>query len=46
MSFNAGVTRANNGFMTLSWSGDGTVAVTNNSATSTDFVIDANGYFQ
>jgi hypothetical protein len=46
MSFNAGATRANNGFMTLSWSGDGTISVTNNSAAPTDFVIDANGYFQ
>jgi hypothetical protein len=46
ISFKLGVTRANNGLMTLSWSGNGTVSVTNNSSSSTNFIIDANGYFQ
>jgi Domain of unknown function DUF11/IPT/TIG domain len=46
INFRPGVTRANNGLMTLSWSGNGTISVTNNSGGATHFIIDTNGYFQ
>lgn len=46
ISFKTTVVRANNGLMTLSWSRNGTIQVTNNAATATNLIIDANGYFQ
>jgi hypothetical protein len=38
--------RANNALIQLSTSGDGTIAVTNDSAGSVHFILDVNGYFQ
>jgi hypothetical protein len=46
ISFKTLLTRANNGLMTLSWSLNGTIQVTNNSSSSTHFIVDTNGYFQ
>jgi hypothetical protein len=38
--------RANNAIVRLSTSGDGTIAVTNDSGGSVHFILDVNGYFQ
>jgi hypothetical protein len=46
ISYRAGRTRANNGILELSRSGDGTIQVHNRSTGSVDFILDVNGYFR
>lgn len=46
LNFRAGQTRANNAILMLATDGSGAVNVLNGSAGSTDFIIDANGYFR
>lgn len=46
VSFRAGVTRANNGHLTLAGTGTGTFSVTNASAGTVHFILDVNGYYQ
>ena len=46
ISFGAGRTRANNGFLELSRAGDGTFRVINRSAGTVHFILDVNGYFK
>ncbi len=46
ISYRAGKTRANNGILELSRSGDGTFKVTNRSTGTVDFILDVNGVFE
>jgi hypothetical protein len=46
ITFRGGKTRANNGIIELSRSGDGTFKVHNRSAGSVHFILDVNGFFQ
>jgi len=46
LSYRAGKTRANNGILELSRTGDGTFKVHNRSAGSVHFILDVNGKFQ
>lgn len=46
VSFRAGQTRANNGMIELSRSGDGTIKVHNRSSGSVHLILDVNGIFQ
>jgi hypothetical protein len=46
ITFRGGKTRANNGIVELSRSGDGTFKVHNRSAGSVHFILDVNGFFQ
>jgi hypothetical protein len=41
----AGRTRANNAFLQLALDGSGTIKVQNTSSSTTDLIIDVNGYF-
>ena len=42
----AGRTRANNAFLQLALDGSGTIKVQNTSSSTTDLIIDVNGYFR
>jgi hypothetical protein len=46
ISFRAGRTRANNGFLELSRASDGTIRVHNRSTGAVDFILDVNGVFK
>lgn len=46
ISFKSEQTRANNGFLELSWDADGTFKVRNRSASPVDFILDVNGVFR
>ena len=46
INFGAGQTRASNAILMLATDGTGTAGVLNGAATSTQFLIDVNGYFQ
>jgi hypothetical protein len=46
LSYRAGMTRANNGILELSSSGDGTIKVHNRSTGSVNFILDVTGAFQ
>lgn len=46
LSYRAGKTRANNGILELSWSGDGTKKVHNRSTGTVHFILDVTGAFQ
>lgn len=46
VSFKSGVTRANNGHVTLPADGTGTIKVVNSSSGTTHFILDVTGYYQ
>ncbi|HEY2738312.1 MAG TPA: hypothetical protein VGK45_07890, partial [Thermoanaerobaculia bacterium] len=46
ITFNPGVTRANNGLVSLAFDGTGTITVKSGASTAVDFVIDVTGYYQ
>lgn len=46
INFSAGQTRANNAILLLATDGSGSITVENDSAGTTHFILDVNGYFQ